>query len=391
MFKFKAIYFSTLMVLAFAFVSCSKESNPAESVQSYPAVTAKFGNKIDLNSLENYANQPIPSYINKDNTNGNSISDKGATLGRILFYDKNLSTNNSIACASCHLQANGFSDKKIVSDGVNGTTKRHSMRLVNSRFSNEVKFFWDERAATLEQQTTKPIQDHAEMGYSGLNGDQALSDMMAKLETIDYYKELFTFVYGDSKVTEDRLQKALAQFVRSIQSFDSKFDAGRTATGNDNQNFANFTAQENQGKTIFINPPQQGGAGCQGCHAAPEFDIAPNTGNNGIVGVVGKSGEIDISNTKAPSLRNIFNSTGELNGPLMHDGSLSTVAEVINHYNLITVEAGNTNLDPKLLPGGQPQKLNLTQAQKDALAAFLKTLSGSEVYTASKWSDPFLN
>ena len=379
------------MVLAFAFVSCSKESNPAESVQSYPAVTAKFGNKIDLNSLENYANQPIPSYINKDNTNGNSISDKGATLGRILFYDKNLSTNNSIACASCHLQANGFSDKKIVSDGVNGTTKRHSMRLVNSRFSNEVKFFWDERAATLEQQTTKPIQDHAEMGYSGLNGDQALSDMMAKLETIDYYKELFTFVYGDSKVTEDRLQKALAQFVRSIQSFDSKFDAGRTATGNDNQNFANFTAQENQGKTIFINPPQQGGAGCQGCHAAPEFDIAPNTGNNGIVGVVGKSGEIDISNTKAPSLRNIFNSTGELNGPLMHDGSLSTVAEVINHYNLITVEAGNTNLDPKLLPGGQPQKLNLTQAQKDALAAFLKTLSGSEVYTASKWSDPFLN
>ena len=391
MFKSKSLYFTVLMIILLTALSCSKEDNPTETVQSFPAVTAKFGTKIDLNSLENYANQTIPSYINKDNTNGNPITDKGATLGRILFYDKKLSVNNSVACASCHLQANGFSDTKIVSDGVNGTTNRHSMRLVNSRFSNEVKFFWDERAATLEQQTTKPIQDHAEMGYSGLNGDQALSDMMAKLESTDYYNELFTFVYGDSKVTEERLQKALAQFVRSIQSFDSKFDAGRAAAGNDDQNFTNFTAQENQGKALFITPPPQGGAGCQGCHAAPEFDIAPNSGNNGIVGVAGKSGEIDITNTKAPSLRNIFNSNGELNGPLMHDGSLSTIAEVINHYNLITVEPGNTNLDPKLLPGGQPQHLNLNQTQKDALAAFLKTLSGSEVYTASKWSDPFLN
>ena len=109
----------------------------------------------------------VPSYIIKSNVGSNLITDKGATLGRVLFYDKKLSSNNTISCASCHQQANAFSDVAVASQGVNGTTGRHSMRLINNRFANEAKFFWDERAINLETQTTMPIKDHGEMGYSG--------------------------------------------------------------------------------------------------------------------------------------------------------------------------------------------------------------------------------
>ena len=131
--------------------SCSNTSESV-STETYPNVVATFAGKIDLNNLSNYANQTKPAYITKDNTADNPITDKGATLGRVLFYDKNLSSNNTISCASCHIQANAFGDDTDASDGVNGTTTRHAMRLINSRFSNERKFFWDERATTLENQ-----------------------------------------------------------------------------------------------------------------------------------------------------------------------------------------------------------------------------------------------
>jgi cytochrome c peroxidase len=342
---------------------------------------------IDLANLDNYAFQTKPVYIIKDNTGANPITDKIATLGRVLFYDKKLSANNSIACASCHQQQFAFGDTARLSTGViGGLTDRHAMRLVNARFAAESKFFWDERAATLEFQTTQPIRNHTEMGYSGLNGDQDFNALISKLSQISYYNTLFSFAYGDQTITEDRIQKALAQFVRSIQSFDSKFDAGLSLAGNLNAPFANFTALENQGKGLFLAPPNQGGAGCQGCHRAPEFDIDPNTKNNGVVAAAG-GGPIDISNTRAPSLRDIFNGNGGINSPLMHNGNFRTIEQVIDHYNKIPFTPGNTNLDPRLAgPGGD---LQLNQTQKNALAAFIKTLSGTNLYTDPKWSDPF--
>jgi cytochrome c peroxidase len=97
-----------------------------------------------------------------------------------------------------------------------------------------------------------PIQDHLEMGFSGQTGRGNLTTLIAKLQAIPYYPELFTWAYGDNRVTETRMQSALAQFVRSIQSFDSKYDAGRAITGNDQAPFPNFSAVENQGKTLFL-------------------------------------------------------------------------------------------------------------------------------------------
>jgi cytochrome c peroxidase len=123
-----------------------------------------------LSSSENYANQPKPAYITRDNTAGNPITDKGATLGRMLFYDKNLSKNNTISCASCHKQELAFGDNAVASTGVNGTTGRHAMRLVNARFGNEINFSGTKEPLIWKHRLF-PIQDHNEMGFSGTNGD----------------------------------------------------------------------------------------------------------------------------------------------------------------------------------------------------------------------------
>lgn len=357
-------------------------------------------NKEDVSSFEelnlpetsfNYANQSIPNYIKKDNSN--DFTDDIATLGRVLFYDKKLSKNNSISCAGCHKQSHAFSDENIQSIGYDGElTSRHSMRLINARFSEEVKFFWDERASSLEDQTTQPIKDHVEMGFSGNDGDPTFEDLILKLQETEYYSALFNNAFGDSNITEERIQNSLAQFVRSIQSFDSKFDLGLSSAGitNINQNFPNYSDEENLGKNLFLLSPAQGGAGGAGCHRAPEFDIVPNTQNNGVIGVAGNSSGIDLFNTRSPSLRDLFKHDGTSNGPFMHDGSFNTLLEVINHYNKIPNNPANTNLDHRLnQPGIGLQTLNLSEQEKSALISFIKTLSGSDVYTNEKWSDPF--
>ena len=209
-----------LTILLFtSLFSCGSDDAVYEEIDPFKYTKLAFGTTIDPNNLANYANQSIPDYITIDNTDGNPITDKGATLGRVLFYDKNLSINNTISCSSCHKQELAFSDDAVLSQGVNGVTGRHSMRLVNNRFSLESKYFWDERASNLENQTTMPIKDHGEMGYSGENGDPDFSALIAKLSAIGYYKELFNFVYGSEEITEYKMQLALAQFIRSIQSF----------------------------------------------------------------------------------------------------------------------------------------------------------------------------
>lgn len=393
------ITFAAIFILLIIAVSCSKNNDSGTgSTDTYPAIKAAFGTNIDLNNLTNYAGQGKPAYIVKDNTAGNTITNAKATLGRVLFYDKNLSIDNSVSCGSCHKQQFAFSDTAIASKGVQtGTTARHSMRLVNSRWAVERKFFWDERAATLEIQTTKPIQDHAEMGFSGVSGRPALTALLTKLQAIGYYNELFKFVYGDITVTEARMQECMAQFIRSIQSFDSKYDAGRALVANDGQSFPNFTAQENAGKQLFLAPPvfdasgtrTAGGAGCNGCHNAPEFDIDPNSRNNGIIGRIVPGGGVDITVTRAPSLRDVTNAAGIENGPLMHTGNLATLQNVIGHYGTINIAPGNTNLDPRLTPGGIGQKLNFNAQEVNSLIAFLKTLSGTNVYTDKKWASPF--
>ncbi len=348
---------------------------------------------IDLNNLYNYADQSIPDYIAKDNTGDNPITDAGATLGRVLFYDKKLSSNDQVACASCHHQEFAFGDLATFSQGVNGLTSRNAMRLINNRFSDEAHYFWDERASTLEEQTTMPIRDHIEMGYSGTMGDPDFSDLITELESIDYYNTLFEFVYGDPSVTEERIQMAIAQFLRSIQSFDSKYDQGRSLVEDDSTPFPNFTGFENAGKLLFITLPEfdssgsriSGGVGCAQCHRPPEFDIDPESLHN-------HTGfGIDSLVTKAPTIRDLVNPLGQFNGEFMHNNTLSNFLHILGHYDGLTtvVTQSNNNLDPRLRPNGHLQRLNITPQETNDLTDFLRTLTGQNVYTDPKWSDPF--
>ncbi|MFM6942287.1 MAG: cytochrome-c peroxidase, partial [Aquirufa sp.] len=207
----------------------------------------------------------------------------------------------------------------------------------------------------------------------------------------------FKLAYGDATITEARMQTALAQFVRSIQSFDSKYDVGRAQSPNDAAPFPNFTAQENAGKALFINPPLfnaaseriGGGFGCQGCHQAPEFDIDPNSRNNGFIGVI-NSTSVDLDNTRSPSLRDILNAAGTANTPFMHTAAPVNIRQVLAHYNSIAAAPRNTNLDPRLKPNNIGQNLQMTPTEIDAMVAFLRTLTGKDVYTNKKWGSPFL-
>jgi cytochrome c peroxidase len=363
------------------------EINKQELLSTY------FGDEISLEEPVDY-HLPVPSYIGKDQLSGSSLSNEQANLGRVLFYDPILSTDQTISCASCHQQQHAFSDTDIVSKGVNGVTGRHSMRLVNTRYADELNFFWDERAASLAEQITEPIQDHNEMGFSGNDGDPNLEDLIDRLTKTDYYPILFEWAYGDASIDEARIQKSLASFIYSIQSFDSKYDEGRQQALNDRQNFANFSGEENLGKQLFVDAPQfdmnvsriGGGLGCAGCHRPPEFDIDPNSRNNGVVGVVGDASSMDLTNLRSPSLRDLFNNQGQENGPFMHDGSLQTIDEVLEHYNAVNFVP---QLDMRLHRMRNTQKRHLTETEKEAVIAFLKTLSGSSLYTDSRWSNPF--
>lgn len=344
---------------------------------------------IDLAALPNYARQTKPSYIFGDNTPAatgpnpqpNPITNTGATLGRLLFYDKRLSRNDTVSCSSCHQQDHAFGDPAMASTGVAGMTPRHAMRLVNDRFA-EPRFFWDNRAPTLENLASQPLRSALEMGFSGTNGDPNFSDLLAKMSALPEYQTLFNAAFGSPGIDETRIQRAIAQFIRSIQSFDSKFDDG-LALGATGQSFANFTDSEKRGRQLFTNPSPSG-ANCLFCHGDPTFSNSNSTGNDGVIATI--AGGTDLTIISSPTLRDLVGPSGQLNAPLMHNGSFTSIAQVIEHYNTVP---DNPNLSFFLKQNGAPQRLNLTAQQKLDLEAFLRTLSGKAIYTDPKWSNPF--
>jgi cytochrome c peroxidase len=128
--------------------------------------------------------------------------------------------------------------------------------------------------------------------------------------------------------------------------------------------------------------------GCQGCHRAPEFDIDPNSRSNGIGGSI--NGGADFTNTRSPSLRDLVKTNGATNGPMMHTGVIASLQASVGHYgNLTNAAINNPNLDPRLKPNGLGQQLNLNAQEVNSVIAFLQTLSGTNVYTDVKWSNPF--
>jgi cytochrome c peroxidase len=327
-----------------------------------------------------YADIDLPAHFKKfarpfDNTpDDNPVTDDGATLGRVLFYDTRLSANNTVSCGSCHLQKHAFADPNRFSKGFGGKlTDRHAMSLGNLRYVLRGRFFWDERAESLEEAVLVPVESKTEMG-------QDLTRVVEILARDERYPELFQKAFTDGKVTKERIGKALAQFLRSMVSCQSKYDEGlaRVTVGHDD--FPNFTVQENRGKALFLN-------NCAVCHRRGQnmhFSMT-RPANNGLdedfKNADGGVGDVtldarEIGLFRSPSLRNV-----EHTGPYMHDGRFDTLDKVIDHYSKEVKP--HPNLDPRM------RRLNFTDSEKAALIAFLKTLTDQKFLTDPKFSDPF--
>lgn len=329
----------------------------------------------------------FPDYYNTDFT----LYDKDlATLGRVLFYDENLSEDRTISCASCHKQAIGFSDDVAFSRGIaNNETARNSLALgsvfsfseyYGSESFGRIPFFWDNRATTVAEQATGSFTNPLEMGME-------MHEVVGRVNEQPYYAPLFAAAYGrTSEVTQDNVLEAITEFVNSMGSFDSKFDKGLSmkASGGGNttslarEDFPNFTNIENVGKAIYQND-------CAGCHSPVVSAPSRTRSNNGLavsyvdngIGKLTGSSQ-DMGMFKVPTLRNVA-----LSAPYMHDGSLATLEEVIEHYS--SGIAAHPNLDFGLTVDG----FNYSQADKEALLAFLQTTSDEEYTTTVKYSDPF--
>ncbi len=401
-------YITVFSILTLFLMSCSSDDSadsgtPVDPLEGLNLPATPF-NYSDISLPAHYTTNAFPpqaqfqhAAIELDNTpSDNPITDEGATLGRVLFYDKKLSANGTISCASCHQAAHGFSDPEVKSIGfAGGHTRRHSMGLVNARYYASGKFFWDERAATLEDQVLMPFQDEVEMGLS-------LQELVQIIENQAYYPVLFEEAFGDASISSERVARALAQFVRSMISTSAPYDMARSQVPNPMVDFPAFTDEENEGKNLFYQPIPASNGGtfhCAGCHISEAFvgpipngPMATTTAtNNGLDAVSTDDLGIfettqnpnDVGKFKAPSLRNIA-----IRPPYMHDGRFATLGEVLDHYS--TGIQDHVNLaNPLRGDDGNPIQINLSQAQKDALIAFLQTLTDTEMLTDEKYSDPF--
>ncbi len=374
--------FITLLILLMLGCSEAQLQNETNDLEG-AAVLDQYLNRPD--QAYNYADPELPAFFSLppnaelDNTpDENPVTDAGASLGRVLFYDKNLSANGSVSCASCHIQEAAFSDNVDLSTGFEGgLTGRNSMGLSNSRFYENGHFFWDERAASLEDQVLMPIQDATEMGMT-------LDELETKLANQPYYPILFEEVYGDPEISSEKIADALSQFVRSMVSYQSKYDEGRAQVNRPEDDFPNFTDIENLGKRVFFSPATN----CSRCHTSDVFvgDAARNNGLDAVISDLGLGAttgrDRDNGKFKSGSLRNI-----ELTAPYMHDGRFETLEEVIEHYN--SGVQNSPTLDNRLERNGRAVRMNLSEAEKDALVAFLKTLTDNEFITDDKYSNPF--
>lgn len=308
----------------------------------------------------------------------NPVTIEGVALGRFLFYDPILSKDKSISCASCHKQEFAFSDAPIkFSKGINGQIqKRNTPPLFNLAWYQA--YFWDGRAATLEDQIFFPVRDHREM-------DLDWTTVTKRIQKSKFYRDQFELVFGEVDIDSILISKAIAQFERTLISHNSKFD--RVLRREDK-----LTTEEFRGFEIMND---QSMADCLHCHSTDANALATSGkfSNNGIddiedpllysdFGFGGHTGKLsDYGKFKIPSLRNIA-----LTAPYMHDGRFKTLRDVIDFYsNGINRTA---NLDSKMTHMST-RGVQLSEYDKKCLEAFLKTLTDSVFISNIEHSNPF--
>jgi len=284
----------------------------------------------------------------------NPLTNEKIELGRMLFFDKRLSQDNTIACANCHLAKFAFTDGKPVSTGIRGQKGGRSAPASFNRVFSSVQF-WDGRAATLEDQSVGPFTNPIEHGFANYDV------MRAKMMKIAGYRKLFKQAFGEENITIDNVGRAIASFQRTVLSGNSpadRFDQG--------QEEGAISAEAQHGLLLFREK-----ARCTKCHSG--FNFTDEKFHNLGIGwddnkvdlgryMVTKIAE-DIGAFKTPTLREIARSA-----PYTHDGRFKTLEEVVNFYNQGGVK--NPHQDPLIIP------LELTDQEKHDLVAFLHTLNG---------------
>ncbi len=332
----KQATFGTLMIITFFFIA----STPFMSWASLPGEEgweAPLG--LDSNAI----------VIPKDNP----MTKEKVELGQLLFFDKRLSKNNTIACGSCHIPSLAFTDGQPVSTGIHRLQGgRSAPASINRLFSSAQ--FWDGRAATLEDQSTGPFANLIEHGFA--NHDE----LVAKTKTIEGYKALFQQVF-QGPITKDRIGQAIASFQRTLLSGNSpydKFNSGKDPNG--------LSANAQKGLEIF-----RGKALCFTCHSGANF--TDEKFHN--LGVDWDSDHVDLGRYsvtkkpkdmgafKTPTLREITRTA-----PYMHDGRFGTLRQVVDFYDQGGI--ANPHKDPFMQP------LKLSNQEKEDLVEFLHSLNG---------------
>lgn len=337
----------------------------------------------------------VPHSYSIGNQDSSTELDFIGTLGRVLFYDTQLSADGSTSCASCHQQSLAFSDDKAFSKGPNGNvTKRNSIALGSLRsfgaHYNEEEgkqapgLFWDERAQTIKEQLRMTINNPNEMGMS-------LDDIASRVNDDAHYAILNSKAFGTSQLNEDHILEALEVFIKSINSKNTTLESD--LLGDINYISGDLIVGESKlarGFELFKN-------NCNSCHGQNlslslldlEDSEKISTANNGLLLEENDKGmyehtqsQEDIGKFKIPGLRNIA-----LTAPYMHDGRFSTLEEVVNFYN-----SGinfNPNLHPSLTENGVAKKMNLSETDKEHLIDFLTALTDDTLVSEEKWSNPF--
>lgn len=295
----------------------------------------------------------------------NPVTEEGFQLGRALFYDPILSKDNTISCASCHLQASGFTHiDHDLSHGIEGKIgTRNSLAIMNSAWSDS--FMWDGGINHLEVQALAPLTSDVEMA-------ETLENVVRKLDTIPFYKDLFYKAFQNSTITGQRVLLGLTQFTVMLNTYNSKYDKYvRKEEGGE------FTAQEKNGLKLYRNY-------CASCHTEPLF-ATNEFKNNGLAvdTTLNDYGRMKITQTskdslkfKVPTLRNI-----QFTKPYMHDGRFETLQEVISHYTEGVQQS-------KTLANELKNSIELTHRERVDLVTFLRTLTDKEFLFDNRFSFP---
>jgi len=296
------------------------------------------------------------------------LSEEAIKLGRRLFYDPILSGDSTMSCATCHVQEDGFSDKRRFSIGIDGSIgDRQSMPIINVAWME--KLFWDGRAIKVKGQALEPVENPIEMKAHW-------PIVVEKLKIHDIYIKMFDDAFPEQEITKDLAAEAIAQFEKTIISSNSKFD--KYLKGQ-----YTLTEQEQRGYDLFFSEQ----ADCFHCHSgALVTDLQFH--NNGLDAIHIDKGLENVTKNindrgkfKTPTLRNI-----SYTAPYMHDGRFNTIDEVLDHYS--TGVQNSATIDP-LMEFAAQGGVSLNAQEKEDIKAYLLLLNDEEFLNNPKFSSPF--